>query len=257
MERGNAKGGERVALVTGAASGLGLAIATRLAEDGFLAICVDKSENVSKRAAEICSRGLKAEIEVLDLVDTDAIVAMIRKIGDRYQRIDVLVNCAGIGISSNGVAATVEQTRLDHWNRALSVNLTATFLLSREVLPYMTRAGWGRIINISSRAGRTFVPGSGAAYSASKAGLIGLTRVLAVEGAACGITANVIAPGRFDTPMANRAPPEAIERATALIPVGRIGRPNEVAATAAFLVTDDAGYITGASIDINGGAFMG
>ncbi len=253
-----ANGNGKIAIVTGGASGIGRAIALQLARDGFVSICVDMAEDVTTKAAELCATGVRLEGCRADLSDTTAAAEIIKEVMSRHNRVDVLVNCAGTAVSGKGGAATLEETSLKSWERTFTVNLTSAFLLCRECFPHMKRLGWGRIINISSRAGRThFVPSSGAAYSASKAGLIGLTRVVAAEGAPHGITANSIAPGRFDTPMANRASASAIQHAISLIPVGRIGQPDEIAATAAFLVSDGAAYITGANIDVNGGAFMG
>lgn len=251
-------GNGKIAIVTGGASGIGRAIAIRLAKDGFTSVCVDMAEDVVEKAANLYTAGLKVEACRADLSDTGAAVEVVKQVISRHGRVDVLVNCAGTGVSGKGGAATLEETSVKAWERTFTVNLTSPFLLCRECLPHMKRLEWGRIINISSRAGRThFVPSSGAAYSASKAGLIGLTRVVAAEGAPHGITANSIAPGRFDTPMANRAPASAIQKAVSMIPLGRIGQPDEIAATAAFLVSDGAAYVTGANIDVNGGAFMG
>jgi 3-oxoacyl-[acyl-carrier protein] reductase len=248
----------KIAIVTGGASGLGRAIAIRLAKDGARCICVDRAEDVEKKTSDLASTGLKLEAIRADVANAEAIVELVGDVVSRHGRVDVLVNCAGTAVAGRRGAATIEETTLKDWERTFAVNLTAAFLLSRECLPHMKRTGWGRIVKISSRAGRThFVPSSGAAYSASKAGLIGLTRVIAAEAAPFGITANSVAPGRFDTPMANRATREAIQLAVSAIPLGRIGQPDEIAATVAFLVSEGAAYITGANIDVNGGAFMG
>ena len=170
----------KVALVTGGASGIGLAIATRFANIGLMAICLDKSESVTDRVSELVKQGLQAEAYQHDLSDTERTGSVVQEIAARHGRIDVLVNNAGVGVLAKGGAASLEDTPLDEWERTLAVNLTSAFLLSREAFPFMKSAGWGRIINISSRAGRTyFVPSSGAAYSASKAGLIGLNRIIA------------------------------------------------------------------------------
>jgi 3-oxoacyl-[acyl-carrier protein] reductase len=139
----------------------------------------------------------------------------------------------------------------------LRINLTAPFILCRELVPAMQQRGWGRVINIASRAGRTFIPPAGLHYSASKAGLIGLTRQLAGSFAAFGITANCIAPGRIETPLSSQSSAEVLRQSVAAIPAQRLGTTDEIAAAARFLASDAAGYVTGVCIDVNGGAFIG
>ncbi|MGE3142727.1 MAG: SDR family oxidoreductase [Hyphomonadaceae bacterium] len=241
----------RVAIVTGAAQGLGLAIATRLAREGMKMFCVDRAEGVKNVAADLRAAGLEAEGAVFDLGSQAAAQAVVKGALDRYGALHVLVNNAGIGVKR---MPKIEELAPEEWRGVLDVNLTAPFLLAREAMPLMKKQGWGRIINISSRAGRTAVYGADASYSATKAGIIGLSRLLASEGAKFGVTANAICPGRFDTEMG--AVPAGFDIAGA-IPVGRVGRPEELGALAAFLASEEAGFITGAVIDINGGAFMG
>jgi 3-oxoacyl-[acyl-carrier protein] reductase len=248
----------RVALITGAAGGLGSAAAERLAEDGFHLVLVDREPAVHALAERLAANGRAAEALQVDLTDPAAIAALVDAVASRHGRCDVLLNNAGIHPVGSGADATdLERTTLAEWQAALTVNLTAPFLLCQAVFPLMKRQGRGRIINVASRAGRTFIPGTAVHYSASKAGLIGLTRTVAEKGAAHAITCNAVAPGRFPTPLADTMPADAIAASLKRIPLGRIGEPQEFAAVVSFLAGEAAGYITGAVIDVNGGAFMG
>lgn len=244
---GEAKG--RVALVTGAAQGLGAAIARRLAAAGLSIACVDRSPAVEDCARSLREAGYDAYGEVRDLADPQQAVGAVKSVVDRFGGLDVLVNNAGIGL----YRPEIQDLSLDEWQQVMAVNLTAPFLLAKAALPIMKAAGWGRIVNMSSRAARVAIPGSDASYPASKAGLIAMSRQLAMEGAKFGVTSNAICPGRFNTALGAPSPDLDV---TAAIPVGRIGEPDEIGALVAFLVSDDAAYITGAVIDINGGALM-
>ena len=246
----------RVAIVTGAGSGLGLATSDRLAKDAFHVICAGRSGTVDDQTAALCSRGYSAEAIHVDLSRPAEVERLIETVADRHGRIDVLINNAGFGSRRGDLPPSLAELTLDEWNAVLAVNLTAPFLLARAVFPYMQRRGWGRIVNVSSRAGRTGVAAAEAAYSASKAGLLGLTRYLAMSAGSTGITVNAIAAGRFATSQANHIDPAMFAEAVAGIPVGRPGDPMEFAATVGFLVSDSAAYITGATLDVNGGAFM-
>jgi 3-oxoacyl-[acyl-carrier protein] reductase len=244
----------RIAVVTGAASGLGLAMAKTLHASGFQVLLLDVSPHVHEVAAQM-SDG--AEAVALDLNQTDSLDAFRDHLSSKYGRCDVLVNNAGIHPKeADGAKLSVERLSLEVWETTLSVNLTAPFMLSKLLLPLMQERRWGRIVNVSSRGGRTHIPGCGAHYATTKAALIGFTRVLAEEGAPFGVTANVIAPGRIDTPMSNRTTVANMERSLRAIPLKRAGTPDEVAGAVDFLVSEAASYVTGAVVDINGGSFM-
>ncbi|WP_151446277.1 SDR family oxidoreductase [Lacisediminimonas profundi] len=247
---------ERIALITGAAGGIGARIASRLAEDGHYTILLDRSDAVIKTAAGLAARGLAVEHQVCDITNEAAVMALFRDLDKRLGGLDILVNNAGISPKHDGRSLTAENTPLDEWQAVIAVNLTAPFLLCRSAAPIMRRRGWGRIINIASLAGRTRSIVSGAHYSASKAGLIGFSRMFAGEVAGAGITVNCIAPGAIDAGLAQRLNSSLTDNYKSRIPVGRIGRPEEVAALASFIASDETGFITGATFDINGGYFM-
>ncbi|MEO8296927.1 MAG: SDR family NAD(P)-dependent oxidoreductase [Burkholderiales bacterium] len=243
----------RTALVTGAASGIGLAIARRLLAAGHQVVLADRNEQVRAVARGL---GPQASAEVIDLALDAQVVALAEAVKQRWGGVDILVNNAGISPKHLGRPFTLPDITTPDWEATLKVNLTAPFVLCRELVPLMQSRGWGRVINIASRAGRTFVGPVSLQYSASKAGLIGMTRQLAGTYAAHGITANCIAPGRIETPLSSTSAPELIQQAVAGIPVGRLGTPDEIAAVAAFLASDGAAFVTGICVDANGGAFM-
>jgi 3-oxoacyl-[acyl-carrier protein] reductase len=248
----------RTALVTGAAAGFGLATSRRLGGLGHHVVMLDRAPEVAARAEELRGTGARVTALRYDVTDVDGIPALVEGLVAEHGPIQVLVNNAGTGARGpDGRAPDIEALGPEVWNHVLTLNLTAVFLLCRAVLGPMRTASWGRIVNISSRAGRTAVGPSDVSYAASKAGVVGLTRRLALQVAPYGITANAIAPGRFDTALANSASADVIRAATAAIPVGRVGRPEEIAAAVAYLVSEDAGYVTGAVLDVNGGTFMG
>lgn len=241
----------RRALVTGAASGIGLAIARAFAAHGHAVLLADRDERVREVA-----RGLGARAEVVDLADADATVALARAAETALGGCDILVNNAGVSPKRNGLPPTPMEVSVDEWDRVLRINLTAPFLLCRELLPGMRAQRFGRIVNIASRAGRTFVGPAATHYAASKAGVIGMTRHLAGLYAADGVTVNAIAPGRIETPLSGTSSAAVLEAAVAAIPARRLGTPDEIAAAALFLASAGAGYVTGVCLDVNGGVFM-
>ncbi|WP_028714445.1 SDR family NAD(P)-dependent oxidoreductase [Paracoccus sp. J55] len=243
---------QRIALVTGAAGGIGQAAARRLAEAGHRVILLDRDESVHELAVSLA----QAEAAEVDLAQEGQILELIAGIAERHGRLDVLVNNAGISPHEDGRRSDSLTLSLADWDHVLRINLTSQFLLCREAIPLMRRHGWGRIINISSRAARTFTPTAGAHYSAAKAGIIGFSRILAGDYAADGITVNCVAPGRIRTALSETGSSEWLAELYSAIPVGRAAEPEEVAAMIAYLASDEAGFVTGAVFDINGGQTM-
>jgi 3-oxoacyl-[acyl-carrier protein] reductase len=249
---------ERVVLLTGAASGIGASTAACLARPGWRAILLDRDPAVREVAERVASQWLAVEPVVLDLGDPAALQAALPAIEARYGRLDVLVNNAGIHPKSGGKRHLTEEVDLAMWQYTLNVNLTAPFLLSQFAFRLMKPRGWGRIVNFASRAGRTYITEGSAHYSSTKAGLIGLTRLMAGEGGPFGITVNCVAPGRIVTPLSSQGVGvELHERYKSLVPVGRTGTVDELAAAIAYYVSEDAGFTTGTVLDVNGGGFMG
>ncbi len=231
------------ALITGAAGGIGVAMAEGFAKAGALLALVDV-----KDASDLAARlGPDHRAYLLDLEDPAAIAETVTRIGTEIG-IDILVNNAGFG-----VIFPAEETRVDIWDRTLSINLRAPWLMAAAALPWLKRSGRGRIINISSQAGVVAIA-EHAAYGASKAGLINLTRVMAVEWARHGITTNAIAPTVVETPMALIGwAGEKGDRHRAEIPVGRFARPSEIAAAAIYLASAEAAIVNGATLLADGG----
>lgn len=243
----------RVAVVTGAARGIGSAVAQRLASVGMKVVMADLRDVA--QAASTVSRNLCTGVDA-DVSDEASVKQLVAGVVSRYGRLDVLVNNAGISPKHNGRKARVEETALSEWQSVLDINLTGTFLMCRAALPHMRAAGWGRIVNLSSQAGRSRSAVTGAHYAATKAGIIGFSRILAEEVGGDGITVNCVAPGRIATAMA-AAVPEAVNREiSARIPLARLGTASEVADAVGFLVSDQAAYLTGVTLDVNGGYFM-
>ncbi|MGQ0647819.1 MAG: SDR family NAD(P)-dependent oxidoreductase [Gemmatimonadaceae bacterium] len=240
----------RVALVTGAARGLGRAAVMRLWERGAaVAVNVRDGARAESLAGALGERGLAVPGDVAAAGVPDDIV---RRTLERFGRIDILVNNAAMARSTR-----FAQLSADEWRESLEVNLTAPFLLTKAVFPTMQQQGYGRIVNISSSAGRMVSTLGGAHYTASKAGLLGLTRAAAKELGSFGITVNAICPGMIDTELTHEhAPPDLLERLAAGYPVPRLGTALEVADLICFAASEAAGYITGAAFDINGGDLM-
>jgi NAD(P)-dependent dehydrogenase (short-subunit alcohol dehydrogenase family) len=241
----------RIAIVTGGASGIGLAISERSAADGAGVAIFDLNGDAAEAAAaKIEASGGNAfglAVDVTDRPGVDDAVAQVRK---RLGRPTILVNNAGM----TGFDPFLE-IPLAKWERIIQVNLTGTFNCCQAVIPDMLDAGWGRIVNISSSSVHSGTPRM-THYVASKSGVVGLTKALALEFASRGITVNTIPPGFIDTPMLRSAAGAGsldIERSIATTPVGRPGRPEDIAAACAFLVSEEASYITGQVIGVNGG----
>jgi 3-oxoacyl-[acyl-carrier protein] reductase len=248
---------DRVAVITGAASGIGLAVAERLSQSLQDVILVDRSDKVLEVAEQLRSNERRAHAKVLDLADLDSLPAFVKEVGERHGRLDILVNNAGIHPKKNGMPYLIEEIDTAQWLHVMNVNLTSAFVLSREAFGLMKAKKFGRIVNISSRGGRMYSPQAGIHYHASKSGMFGLTRVLAGEGGPCGITANCIAPGRVRTPLGNEGVGEQHHSNYASnVPVGRVGHTTEIAAAVEYLCSEEAGYTSGAIIDVNGGGYM-
>ena len=240
----------RVAIVTGAARGLGRAAAARLHELGAaVAVNVRDRERAQSVAESIGERAFAVPGDIAAPGVPEEIVRLTR---ERFGRVDILVNNAAFARSTRFPELSAEEFR-----EALEVNLTAPFLLTKAVLPIMKAQRYGRIVNISSSAGRTVSTLGGAHYTASKAGLLGLTRAAAKELGQFGITVNAVCPGMIDTELTHEnATPELLARLASGYPVPRLGTALEVADLICFVASEAAGYITGASFDINGGDLM-
>lgn len=247
-----------VAIVTGACRGMGLAIAAQLARDGHRVYGIDVLEQPLAAAfAELRAEGLDAVALPLDLRDEAKVDKLPERMGTDYERLAVLVNNAAVSPKRNGRMTPLTDLRLEDWNGVMAVNLAGPFLMSRVCLPPMIRRKFGRIVNNSSVGGKTVFQGvADASYSASKAGLLGLTRALAMEVAPYGITVNAICPGRIETAMSGEAVPETNAALLQRTPVGRFGTPQEIADLVSFLASSRASFITGAAVDINGGLMM-
>jgi NAD(P)-dependent dehydrogenase (short-subunit alcohol dehydrogenase family) len=240
----------RVALVTGASRGLGRAAAERLYELGASVAVNVRDEARSMEVA--AALGERAFAVAGDLAVDGVPEAIVRRTIDRFGRLDIIVNNAALARPTRFPALDAAEFRL-----AMEVNVTAPFLITKAALPAMRTQGHGRVINISSSAGRTVSTLGGAHYTASKAALLGLTRASAKELGKFGITVNAICPGMIDTELTRETADEALlERLAAAYPVPRLGTAEEVAELVCFIASESAGYITGASFDITGGDLM-
>jgi 2-hydroxycyclohexanecarboxyl-CoA dehydrogenase len=246
----------RVAVVTGGASGMGLAIARRLAGQGHRVAILDLDGDAAERAAkDVRDSGAQAIAAGVDVADRSAVDAALDRVRAEFGPVEIMVTSAGLDGFGKFTDLTIEQ-----WDRMLAVNLTGTFHCLQAVVPDMRAGNWGRIVTISSSSAQAPGARGMAHYVASKGGVIGLTKALAAELGSHGITVNTIPPGAIETPMSRRAQASGdlpdMDVIAKMIPVRRVGTPEDIAAACAFLCSEDAGYITGQQINLNGGRYM-
>ena len=242
---------KRVAVVTGGIGGLGVAICIALARAGRRVVAADLGGDASRiDAFGKATDGLDVRFEPVDVSDFDACDAFARKVEAHDGGIDILVNGAGITRDT-----TLRKMDRAQWDAVIDVNLGGVFNMCRPVVDGMTARGFGRVVNISSVNGQTGQFGQ-ANYSAAKAGMHGFTMALAREVARKGVTVNLVSPGYCETALVMAMPEEIRDGIVERVPVGRLGRPEEIARTVEFLTADDAGFITGANIPVNGGLFI-
>jgi 3-oxoacyl-[acyl-carrier protein] reductase len=242
----------RVALVTGASQGIGHACALALARHGAsVAVAARSREKLDELAGQITSAGGKAAAFVMDVADEEQIKSGIKSALGQFGKIDILVNNAGITRDQ----LVMRMKRAD-WDAVLNTNLTSAYLCIQQVIGSMLKQRWGRIINVASIFGQMGQAGQ-ANYAASKAGLIGLTMAMAREVASRNITCNAVAPGFIETSMTAVLSEEFKQNAVKMIPLGRVGTTEDVASAVSFLASDEASYITGHVLNVNGGMLMG
>jgi 3-oxoacyl-[acyl-carrier protein] reductase len=242
---------DKVALVTGASQGIGRDTSLALSEAGAkVAVVARNEEKLAALVAEIAAAGGEALAVKMDVADADQVKAGFKQVLEKLGKLDILVNNAGI--TRDGLALRMKQ---DDWDAVIRTNLTGAHLCIQQAMHTMMRARAGRIINISSVVAQTGNAGQ-ANYVAAKAGLIGLTKAIAMEIASRNVTVNAVAPGFIKTPMTGVLPDKVKEELNARIPLGRMGSPRDVAAAIVFLASDEAAYITGHVLDVNGGMYL-
>jgi NAD(P)-dependent dehydrogenase (short-subunit alcohol dehydrogenase family) len=245
----------RVAVVTGGASGIGLGVAHGFVADGHRVALIDSNGEAAESAAEeLCRGGATAIAVAADVADRAAVAAGFDRIRSELGPVEILVTSAGIESFKPVLDITAEG-----WDRIIAINLTGTFTCVQAALPDMLAAGWGRIVTISSQSAQSGAPNM-AHYAASKGGVIGLTKALAVELARHGITVNTIPPSLVDTPMARKAEAAGdfpgVDIVGPMVPLGRAGTPADIAAACSFLCAESGSYITGQLIGVNGGMYI-
>lgn len=248
----------RTAVVTGAGRGIGAGITRTLLDAGLRVVAADVDEQaLAELAEEFAGAADRLLVHRGDIADPQVWDDLVVAAHDRFGPVSVLVNNAAISPKRNGQRVPSHEMALSEWDRVLAVNITGAFLGFQATIGDMRQQGWGRIVNIASTAAQQGARVASIHYGVSKAGIIGLTRTLAWEYGGAGITVNAIAPGRILTPMAAGVSDEVNERMLAAIPVRRYGYPEDVAGAVAYLVSDAAGFVTGETLSVNGGAYMG
>jgi 3-oxoacyl-[acyl-carrier protein] reductase len=243
---------DRVALVTGASQGIGRACALKLSQSGAtLALAARNQEKLQELVGEIEATGGKAAAFSLDVGDEEQIKSVSKSVVSQFGKIDILVNNAGITRDQ----LVMRMKRAD-WDSVLNTNLTSAYLCTQQAISSMLKQRWGRVINITSIFGQMGQAGQ-ANYAASKAGLIGLTMAIAREVGSRSITCNAVAPGFIETAMTSGLGDDFKQNAVKMIPLGRVGSPEDVASAVAFLASEEASYITGHVLNVNGGMLMG
>lgn len=241
----------RLVVVTGAASGIGASCARTLAREGYIVGLLDRNEKgLNGIEEELRSEGLECISCAVDLLDDRATHAAVEKCA-AAGTLAGLVNAAGVHSIGNALSITLEE-----WDRVVGIKLRGYFVTSRAVLPHLCRNGGGSIVNLASVSGRTKSMHGSPAYAASNAGVIGLTMTMAAQGAAHGIRINCVAPGLIETPMLDLYTTAQKDAMTAATPMKRTGRPDEIASVVSFLMSDKASFVTGETINANGGVFM-
>jgi 3-oxoacyl-[acyl-carrier protein] reductase len=242
---------DKVAVVTGASQGIGRETALALAEAGAkVAVAARNEEKLTSLVAEITAAGGEAFAVKMDVADLEQVKTGFKQIVERFGRLDILVNNAAV--TRDGLSMRMKQ---EDWEAVVRTNLTGAHFCIQQALPTMMKARAGRIINISSVVAQSGNAGQ-ANYVAAKAGLIGLTKAIAIEIASRGITVNAVAPGFIETPMTDVLPDKVKEELKTRIPLGRMGSPRDVASAIVFLASDEAGYITGHVLNVNGGMHL-
>jgi 3-oxoacyl-[acyl-carrier protein] reductase len=239
----------RIAIVTGASRGIGRGIARMLATCGAQVVAAARGENARAVVDEIAAAGGKAEVAALEMTEAGAAERLVAGVVERHGRVDILVNNAGVTRDQ-----LLLRMKREDWDAVIGTNLTGTFALTQAVLRPMLRQKGGRIVCISSVVGQSGNAGQ-ANYAASKAGIIGFAKAVALEVASRGITVNVVAPGMIDTDMTRAITENAREEWASKIPLRRLGTPDDIAAAVCFLASDEAAYITGHVLAVNGGMY--
>lgn len=245
-------------LVTGGARGIGLEISRSfLNDESYFVVISDLNLPNLQEEKTILDHSDRVDCVQMDVSSERSVYCAIEEINRKHGGIDILVNNAGISPKHDGKALKLDELTLDEWEQVIKVNLTGAFLCTRAVIGHMKENRWGRIINIASQSARTATTIAGIHYGASKTGLLGFSRALARQFGEYNITSNCLAPGRIESNMTQGVPDEINQQFIEKIPIKRMGTGKEIGETAKFLASEEAGYITGTVVDINGGSFIG